>query len=69
MSKEAVSAFSEDLAKNPAQQKELAELAARHRNEFTSDEFNGADLSGISGRALTAPTGIPMNLKKTPGKT
>ena len=37
MSKKSVAAFIADLAKDPNLQQELAELAAKHGYDFTSD--------------------------------
>ena len=68
MSKKAVAAFIEDLAKDPRLQQELAELASKHGYDFTSDELNDSDLTGISGGVLDIPIGIDMVAKKKPAK-
>lgn len=67
MSKEAVAAFIEDLAKDPNLQHELAELAAKHGYDFTSDELNDSDLANISGGVLSVPD-FDMTAKKKPAK-
>ena len=67
MSKESVAAFIEDLAKDPNLQQELADLAAKHGYDFTSDELNDSDLAGISGGVLDIPD-IDMVAKKKPAK-
>ncbi len=67
MSKKSVAAFIADLAKDPNLQQELAELAAKHGYEFTSDELNDADLAGISGGVLN-PIDFDMTAKKKPAK-
>jgi len=67
MSKKSVAAFISDLAKDPNLQQELAELAAKHGYDFTSDELNDSDLAGISGGVLNIPTDI-MAAKKKPAK-
>jgi hypothetical protein len=67
MSKKSVAAFIADLAKDPNLQQELAELAAKHGYDFTSDELNDSDMAGISGGVLNIPTDI-MVAKKKPAK-
>ena len=49
MSREAVTAFIEAIAKDPSLQQEIAELASRHGYDFTSGELNDSDLAGIAG--------------------
>jgi hypothetical protein len=66
MSREAVAAFIEDLAKDPTLQEELAQLAAKHGYDFTSDELNDADLAGISGGVMDIPPDVVF--KKKPAK-
>ena len=68
MSKKSVAAFIADLAKDPNLQQELAELAAKHGYDFTSDELNDSDLAGISGGVLNIPTDGIMVAKKKPAK-
>ena len=66
MSKEAVQAFIEGIAKDPKLQQEMAELAAKYGYDFTSDELNDSDLAGISGGMMVIPP--DMDLKKKPAK-
>ena len=68
MSRESVAAFIADLAKDPKLQQELADLAAKHGYDFSSDELNDCDLAGISGGVLDIPTDIDMTAKKKPAK-
>jgi len=68
MSKEAVTAFIEALAKDPNLQQELAELASRHGYDFTSSELNDNDLAGIVGGVMSLPPDIDMAAKKKPAK-
>jgi hypothetical protein len=67
MSKKSVAAFIADLAKDPNLQQEMADLAAKHGYDFTSDELNDADLAGISGGVLALPE-FDMVAKKKPAK-
>jgi hypothetical protein len=67
MSKKSVAAFIADLAKDPNLQQELAELAAKHGYDFTSDELNDSDLAGISGGVMNIAADI-MVAKKKPAK-
>lgn len=64
MSKESVAAFIADLAKDPKLQQELADLAAKHGYEFTSDELNDSDLAGISGGVMDFPIDVDFKKKK-----
>jgi hypothetical protein len=67
MSKKSVAAFITDLAKDPNLQQELAELAAKHGYDFTSDELNDSVLAGISGGLMNIAADI-MVAKKKPAK-
>ena len=67
MSKEAVAAFIEGIAKDPKLQQDLAELAAKYGYDFTSDELNDSDLSGISGGVMDIPS-ADLAWKKKPAK-
>lgn len=66
MSKEAVAAFLEGVAKDPKRQHELAELAAKYGYDFSSDELNESDLAGITGGVTDIP--LDVDAKKKPAK-
>ena len=64
MSREAVTAFIEAIAKDPNLQQELAELASRHGYDFTSGELNDSDLAGIAGGVMSLTPDIDLAAKK-----
>jgi hypothetical protein len=68
MSKEAVGAFIEGIAKDPKLQQELAELAAKYGYDFTADELNDSDLSGIVGGGMDILSDADFAAKKKPAK-
>ena len=68
MSREAVTAFIEAIAKDPSLQQEIAELASRHGYDFTSGELNDSDLAGIAGGVMSFPPDIDLAAKKKPAK-
>ena len=56
MSKEAAIAFLKKAVEDADLQKKLLQLAAQQGYTFTVDELTDADLGGIAGGLLTAPT-------------
>lgn len=66
MSKKAVAAFIEGIAKDPKLQQEMTELAAKYGYDFTSDELNDSDLANIAGGVMDIPP--DMVFKKKPAK-
>lgn len=49
MSKEALAAFLKKAQQDPALQKDLTTLAARHGYEFSPEELGEADLDSVAG--------------------
>lgn len=68
MSREAVTAFLREVANDPDLQKELVAFAAKRGYEFTPNELNEADLSGITGGVLSDVPFDDVDLKKKPAK-
>lgn len=69
MSKKAVEAFLEDVARDPHLQKEIVDLAAKYGHDFRADELSDADLAGVSGGVdLSSVLNVLAAAKKKPAK-
>lgn len=68
MSKEAVAAFIEGIARDPKLQQELTELASKYGYDFTSDELNDSDLADIAGGVMSIESDVDFAAKKKPAK-
>ena len=68
MSKEAVLAFLEDIARDPDLQKEFVDFGAKHGHDFTTDELNETDLAAVSGGVAQIFEPLAVHKKKKPAK-